>query len=48
MRNSIATCGSGTTGCHGKLQRNELLPSTMNANNKDLRFFPNPNLTRRE
>jgi 5-methylcytosine-specific restriction endonuclease McrA len=26
LDNSIAVCGTGTTKCHGKLQRNQLIP----------------------
>jgi hypothetical protein len=34
LENSIATCGDGTRGCHGKLQRYELLVIGHNANGK--------------
>lgn len=37
LDNSIAVCGSGTTKCHGKLQRNKLIPIG-NPNGK-LRFL---------
>ena len=37
LKNCIAVCGSGTTGCHGKLQRHELIPIGGSANGH-LRF----------
>lgn len=32
LENSFATCGDGTRGCHGKLQRNRILVMGSNAN----------------
>src|SRR5262245_35672387 len=32
LENSIAVCGSGTTKCHGKLQRHRILVMGSNAN----------------
>lgn len=40
LENSVAVCGSGTTGCHGKLQRYEITVIGRNANGK-LRFLDN-------
>lgn len=39
LSNSIATCGSGTSRCHGQLQRNELIP--IGHPNGVLRFLDN-------
>lgn len=39
LKNSIATCGDGTRGCHGQLQRNEL--TWVGNPNGKLRFFDN-------
>jgi len=39
LDNSIATCGSGTTKCHGKLQRHELIP--VGHPNGRMRFLDN-------
>ncbi len=40
LENSIAVCGDGTRGCHGKLQRYEIVVMGRNANGK-LRFLDN-------
>lgn len=40
LKNSIAVCGDGTRGCHGKLQRYEILVIGHNAKSK-LKFVDN-------
>jgi 5-methylcytosine-specific restriction endonuclease McrA len=45
MENSIASCGSGTTGCHGRLQSHRIMAEGKDAN-KPLTFVPATNEAR--